>query len=170
MRLYFIVITLFLCYRVSSYVQHLSRIRKNRPLLAGGDDDRKEAKLCEFIRDAESWGTCRFVVQGEGTILESLGRLTELRTSANPKSGETLITLSSHEIPGFECHIRAGKVRSITNAEVSKFDKKLRITRLIGEDDKNLLSIILSESDQNGVKAWESTRKKFGDAFSLPIT
>ena len=133
---------------------------------ASADGVSKEAKLCSFIREAEGWGSCRFVVQGEGAILESMGKLTEMRTSTNPNTGAKLITLSNEGIPGFECHIRVDQVTRVTSSKVSKFDKNLRVTRFLGEDDKNLLSIILSE-EEGSQAAWEASREKFGAEFII---
>jgi hypothetical protein len=135
----------------------------------------KEAKLMEYLRAAEGWGECRFVIQGRGAILECLGKMEDLRTSVNPKTGG-LITLSSEpDIPGFECHLHVDEVHCITSSIIEKFDKKkLRVARFLGEDNVNLLSVILNvdedgDDDDNGdrIEAWEASNGQFGGTYSL---
>ena len=67
-------------------------------------------RLSEFLKDAERLGNCRFVVQGSGAILESIGTFTDMRASANPKTGKDLITFSNNAIAGFECHLRVDEI------------------------------------------------------------
>lgn len=131
-----------------------------------GKNKAKVARLMDFLADCEGWGPCRFVVQGEGAILEAMGAIDDIRYSENPKTGAILITLSRENLyPGFECHLRCEEISKVTHSVVSKFEKTLRVTRFLGEEDKNLLSVILN--GEEGVHSWEQTRQKYGDSFIL---
>ncbi len=127
---------------------------------------KNKARLMDFLADCEGWGPCRFVVQGEGAILEAMGAIDDIRPSENPKTGAMLITLSRENLyPGFECHLRCEEISKVTLSVVSKFEKTLRVTRFLGDEDKNLLSVILN--GEEGVQSWEQTRQKYGDSFML---
>lgn len=86
--------------------------------------------LCDYLSDCGGLGVVRFVVVGPGAILETIGSFDNLRYADTVKG--RLATVSS-ESPNFECHIRLNEVKEVKNVIVEKFDKKLRITRFIGE-------------------------------------
>lgn len=150
---------------VNAYVTR--PLRTNTRLYAADNNNsgNKVENLMSFLADCEGWGECRFVVQGEGTILEAMGKISEMRSSANPKTGATLITLSNEFIPGFECHLRVDEINRVTHTVVSKFDKTLRVSRFLDAEDKNLLSVILGE--EGNIESWEKTREKYGDSYII---
>ena len=95
--------------------------------------------LTEFLTDARGLGAVRFVVVGQGAILETAGSFDNLRYADTVKG--RLATISS-ENPCFECHIRLNEVKEVKNVIVEKFEKILRVTRFLGKThDLFLLSI-----------------------------
>ena len=120
-----------------------------------------------FIEDLEFLGPCRFVVVGNGAILEAIGEFTELRQNDNG-----LATVSNDD-NSFECHIRMGEVKKAAFVKKEKPDgKTMHITRLMDADGKSLLSAILAgedggEVDPGAIKFWENLRDRFGDEFAL---
>ena len=116
-------------------------------------------------RDLEFLGPCRFVVVGSGAILEGSGAFENLRH----KNG--LATVSSDD-NSFECHVRLAEVRKAQFDKKEKEEKTLHIVRLLGEDDKSLLSAILTGEDgapveADAIKFWEKLRECFGDKVDL---
>ena len=115
-----------------------------------------------FLQDLEFLGPCRFVVVGPGAILEGVGAFENLRT----KDG--LATVSNDD-NSFECHIRLAHVKRAQFAKKTTGEKQLHIIRLIGEDDKSLLSAILhpegecDEVDAGAIDFYDSLRARFGD-------
>lgn len=120
-----------------------------------------------FIEDLEFLGPCRFVVIGPGAILEAIGEFTDLRTD----DAKGLATVST--ATGFECHIRLAEVKKAAFATKESGDKTLHITRLLGDDGKSLLSVILSpetpgeEVEEGAIEYWSKLRERFGDSFEL---
>ena len=119
-----------------------------------------------LLADMEALGEVRFVVQGAGAILESMGesRLPEgnLRRNTgrfdNLRYSDTqrgpLATVSTPD-PPFECHLFLNEVHAIRWLTVTKLDRVLRITRFLAADDKTLLSVILAPSaSESEVQAW----------------
>lgn len=92
--------------------------------------DFEKSKLYQFLTDARAIGAVRFVVVGTGAILETIGCFENMRFSDTVKG--KLITFSS-ENPCFECHVRVAEVKEVKNIVVEKFEKKLRVTRFLGE-------------------------------------
>jgi len=137
------------------------------------EDDGVQKNLQLFLSSAEGFGPCRFVVQGQGAILECVGTVTNMRSSTNPKTGKKLITISNDS--GFETHFRTDQIEKITFSTIDKFGKKLRINRFIGNDgETNLLSLILhtGKDEDAGSTAkreaiWDSARSMFSDEFKL---
>lgn len=111
--------------------------------------------LAQFLGDLAAVGPVRFVVVGNGAILETVGRWSNLRYADTPKG--RLATVSTDE-PCFECHLRLGEVKEVKNISVEKFGKLLRITRFLGADGSTLLSSILhggtADVDPQYVNAW----------------
>jgi len=95
------------------------------------------------LSDCASLGAVRFVVVGQGAILEAVGSFSNLRYADSPKG--KLATVSTDE-PCFECHIRLREVKSIANVKINKFNKQLCVTRFLSEDGTTLLSAILHAS------------------------
>ena len=120
-----------------------------------------------FIEDLEFLGPCRFVVIGPGAILEAIGEFTDLRTD----EAKGLATVSTDT--GFECHIRLGEVKKAAFATKDGKDKTMHIIRLLGEEDKSLLSVILSPEtpgesvDEGAIEYWTKLRARFGDTVEL---
>lgn len=86
--------------------------------------------LTEFLQEARELGAVRFVVVGTGAILETVGSFENMRFSETSKG--SVVTFSSGN-PVFECHIILSQVKEVQNIVVVKFEKKLRITRFLGE-------------------------------------
>ncbi len=111
--------------------------------------------LAQFLGDLAAVGPVRFVVVGNGAILETVGSWSNLRYADTPKG--RLATVST-ESPCFECHLRLGEVKEVKNVSVEKFGKSLRITRFLGADGSTLLSSILhggtADADPQYVDAW----------------
>ena len=112
-------------------------------------------KLAQFLTELASVGPVRFVVVGQGAILETVGSWSNLRYADTPKG--RLATVST-DSPCFECHLRLGEVKEVKNVSVEKFGKMLRITRFVGADGSTLLSSILhgsaTETDPLHANAW----------------
>ncbi len=111
--------------------------------------------LAQFLGDLAAVGPVRFVVVGNGAILETVGSWSNLRYADTPKG--RLATVST-DSPCFECHLRLGEVKEVNNVSVEKFGKSLRITRFLGADGATLLSSILhggaADADPQYVDAW----------------
>ena len=90
-----------------------------------------------FLGDLEYLGACRFVVVGNGAILEAVGAFEELR-----KNDKGLATVSTDT--GFECHIKLADVKSAAFATKDSSGKTLHIIRLLGGEGKPIMSAILS--------------------------
>ena len=150
-----------------------------------------------FVGDLEFLGPCRFVVVGEGAvraltslfitpapfiyisqshdfitscraqILEAVGAFEDLRL--NDKG---LATVSTDT--GFECHIKLAEVQKAAFAtKDSPKGKKLHIVRLLGAQDKPLLSAILSpetpgeEVEEGAIEYYGKLKERFGEKFDL---
>lgn len=109
------------------------------------------AVLTEYLEDLQSLSTVRFVVIGNGAILETVGSFSNLRYSETTKG--KLATVST-ENPCFECHLRINKIAKVKNVIVTKFDKKLFISRFLSGDDTTLLSVILHEPTERTISNW----------------
>lgn len=120
-----------------------------------------------FLEDLEFLGPCRFVVMGNGAILEAIGAFEDLRLA--PEKG--LATVSTDT--GFECHIKLAEVKSAAFATKESGDKTLHIVRLRGAEKQSLLSAILSaetpgESVEDGaIEYWAKLRERFGEEVEL---
>ena len=131
----------------------------------------KQEILKEFLNDAESLGKNRFVVVGNGAILESIGSFSELRYAETPKG--LLATFSTEDNKGnnnFELHLRINEIQSIKFIKAEKFDTELHIIRFCGNEGQTHLSAILSlelgendSSNSNSMKLqeWEKLKKKY---------
>ena len=86
--------------------------------------------LTDFLQEARELGAVRFVVVGTGAILETVGSFENMRFSETTKG--SVVTFSSGS-PVFECHIILSQVKEVQNVVVVKFEKKLRVTRFLGE-------------------------------------
>ena len=86
--------------------------------------------LTNFLQEARELGAVRFVVVGTGAILETVGSFENMRFSETTKG--SVVTFSSGN-PVFECHIILSQVKEVQNVVVVKFEKKLRVTRFLGE-------------------------------------
>lgn len=129
------------------------------PLRAGNTPvsavDMGNNQLAQFLAELASVGPVRFVVVGNGAILETVGSWSNLRYTDTPKG--RLATVST-DSPCFECHLRLAEVKEVKNVSVEKFGKMLRITRFLGADGSTLLSSILhggaTDADPQHVTAW----------------
>ena len=101
--------------------------------------------LDNFLKDAESIGNVRFVVVGEGSILEAVGSFQNLRYADTATRGK-LATVSGED-PCFECHLNVDKVIEVHNKLVNKNGKILRVTRFLDGEGKSLLSAISNAVD-----------------------
>jgi Haemin-degrading HemS.ChuX domain len=165
MKPFYLLIVLACC--VYSCVEALP---SSRPLTSGFAIRRHAPKLSaslrEYLQECNSLGPVRFVVVGEGAILETVGSFDNLRFSETPKG--LLATLSTDD-PCFECHIRCFKIDHCQQVVVEKNGKTLKIMRFNGRapsgDDgvvTTFLSAILHGSDPVGDKAFEDLQIKYG--------
>ena len=87
------------------------------------------------------------------------------------KNGAFLATVSSDD-NSFECHLRLNQLASAQFVCKPVDERSLHIIRLLSNEGKSLLSIIL-HADQTGeyedgaVEFWEKLRSKFGDVVPL---
>ena len=120
------------------------------------------ASLREYLQECNSLGSVRFVVVGEGAILETVGSFDNLRFSETPNG--LLATLSTDN-PCFECHIRCFKIDHCQQVVVAKNGKTLKIMRFNGRAPSDgvvttYLSAILHGAE--GDKAFEDLQIKYG--------
>jgi hypothetical protein len=137
---------LLLCIQLSTQLRSSPRFAVSKLRLACSP-----GPVSEFLTDAQALGPVRFVVVGNGAILETVGSFDNLRYSDSSKG--KLATLST-DSPCFEVHIRYANIAEIHNKVISKFEKTLRVTRFIDEDGNTMLSAILNESGDEPVKKW----------------
>jgi hypothetical protein len=125
------------------------------------------ASLSEYLEECSALGPVRFVVVGEGAILETVGSFSNLRFSEGVKG--RLATLSTDE-PCFECHIRLAECKSALHAVVEKQGRTLRIVRFLAADGKTAhLSAILHGDDDKGKKKFEALKLKYGEKISFDL-
>jgi len=120
--------------------------------------------LESFLDEAHSLGDQRFVVVGNGAILEATSSFNYVRYSDSPKG--KLATFSERpkgETNQFELHIRLTQVHNVKFLEIEKFDKELRVIRFLGRDDVILLSCIL-QSD-NHINKWNELKEKYSNSL-----
>mmetsp|Transcript_37652 Transcript_37652/g.75341 ORF Transcript_37652/g.75341 Transcript_37652/m.75341 type:complete len:179 (-) Transcript_37652:166-702(-) len=122
--------------------------------------------VTHLLKDLEYLGPCRFVLVGPGAILEAVGSFDSLR--CNDKGLATV----SNDDNSFECHIRLNEVRSAQFARKETANKTMHIVRLLGDDQKPLLSAILhpedgDDVDEGAIEFWESLRNRFGEDVAL---
>ena len=126
------------------------------------------ARTKSLLAEMEALGRVRFVVQGSGAILESMGALIEpfaytgevlvVGNFTNLRYSDTqrgpLATVSTAD-PPFECHVFLDEVHGVRFLIVTKFERELRITRFLAADEKTLLSVILApDSTDAEVQTW----------------
>ena len=85
----------------------------------------------------------------------------------NFREKEGLATVSNDD-NSFECHIRLAQVKSAQFAKKDTGEKVLHIIRLLGAEEKPLLSAILhpedgDEVDAGAIEFYDSLRARFGD-------
>mmetsp|Transcript_4070 Transcript_4070/g.15716 ORF Transcript_4070/g.15716 Transcript_4070/m.15716 type:complete len:193 (+) Transcript_4070:2463-3041(+) len=154
----------------------------------GEDGSSKEVAkphtLEEFLAECHTLGPMRFVVIGNGAILEAAGEFSNMRHSTTPK-GE-LLTFSASSatdangLLSFELHLRPDNVRSIEMVEkLVDEEKKLLILRFRGQTEHQpakethshvILSAILKvggddASHPDCVEQWYHMREQFGDSW-----
>ena len=129
-----------------------------------------DASLREYLEECKGLGPVRFVVSGNGAILETIGSFENLRFSELP-SGK-LATVST-ETPRFECHIRCNKVEAAHQVVVEKNGKKLKIIRFNGRDPEGSQTTFLSaivhreEGSDNGDGCFEKLQERYGNIVSF---
>ncbi|EOD29843.1 hypothetical protein EMIHUDRAFT_233398 [Emiliania huxleyi CCMP1516] len=121
-----------------------------------------------FSPHLEFLGPCRFVVQGEGAILEAVGAFEELRVSETPKGALATVSVGD----SFECHVRLKEVASASFVSKEKPDgKALHIVRLLDKEGGPLLSAILHAGpdgyEDGAVSFFERLREKFGATVDI---
>ncbi|KAL1507196.1 hypothetical protein AB1Y20_008046 [Prymnesium parvum] len=115
-----------------------------------------------FIRDLEFLGPVRFVVVGEGAILETVGSFENLRVKQTAKG--PLATVSNED-NSFECHIRCNEMKSAQFVHKSggADAKPMYIIRFLSGNGDSLLSAILHADDgayeEGAVDFWQEYRK-----------
>ena len=169
------IICLFLLFHLTeSFISSkiLSNNVDNRSYTSIKMMSEKQDILKEFLIDAESLGQNRFVVVGNGAILESVGSFNELRYAETPKG--LLATFSTEDNKGnnnFELHLRVNEIESIKFLEIEKFDKVLHIIRFCGQEGQTHLSAILAHDDDSSdsddsmkstkVQEWKHLKDKY---------
>eukprot|EP00636_Phaeomonas_parva_P018060 CAMPEP_0118862876 /NCGR_PEP_ID=MMETSP1163-20130328/7946_1 /TAXON_ID=124430 /ORGANISM="Phaeomonas parva, Strain CCMP2877" /LENGTH=331 /DNA_ID=CAMNT_0006796827 /DNA_START=36 /DNA_END=1031 /DNA_ORIENTATION=- len=139
--------------------------------------------LDDFLEDCGGLGPQRFVVIGEGAILEAAGEFAHLRRSSTPR-GE-LITFSAAPaqagLLSFELHIKPAEVKNIEMVEkvLGGGGEKLLILRFRGEAPDGgdgpgtaLLSAIMKVGGEDAsapehVEQWYAMRDTYGDGLML---
>jgi hypothetical protein len=122
------------------------------------------------LEECKGLGPVRFVVSGNGAILETIGSFENLRFSELP-SGK-LATVST-ETPRFECHIRCNKVEAAHQVVVEKNGKKLKIIRFNGRDPEGSQTTFLSaivhreEGLDSGDGFFEKLQERYGNIVSF---
>ena len=87
----------------------------------------------------------RFVVQGAGAILETSGKLTNLRYSNTPSKGQLATVSAAND---FECHFVLNEIKSIKHVVLDK-KEVLHVIRFINAADQTLLSLIFNKMEAN---------------------
>ena len=121
--------------------------------------------LIDFLKESETLGAVRFVVVGNGAILETVGSFSNLRFAETVKG--KLATLST-ESPNFECHIRLAEVKEVKMLSLKKMDRILYISRFLDASGTTLLSSIL-HGDEN-IGQWTKMKERFckqGESFFI---
>ncbi|GLC41660.1 hypothetical protein PLESTB_000691500 [Pleodorina starrii] len=135
------------------------------------------AQCCSTLRglldDAASagLGKVRFIVLGDGAILESVNNFGSVRYNEVPNRG-VLATIASQD-KSFECHITLSKVKEVrfakSKAKSGEYD--IYATRFLGPDGKVLMSCLLHGSqgvyDPAAVEAWTSLANKYGESVTF---
>lgn len=104
--------------------------------------DRKSV-LRQFIQDAGSLGTLRFVAVTDGAVLETVGRLDYALSEFSTGSGEYLSVQSQDRT--FECHMNTSRVAKVTlsNEKAKIGGHDLHVIRFLDQQHKPLLSVML---------------------------
>ncbi|KXZ54826.1 hypothetical protein GPECTOR_4g897 [Gonium pectorale] len=161
-----------------------SRIPHSKPLAAGSRVQaprpaarlvsvQANASLRTLLDDASGagLGKVRFIVLGDGAILESVNDWGSVRYNEVPNRG-LLATIASAD-KSFECHITLSKVKEVrfAKSKAKAGDYDIYATRFYGEDGKVMLSTILHGSqgayDPAAVQAWTSLASKYGDSVTF---
>ncbi|GIL82832.1 hypothetical protein Vretimale_8197 [Volvox reticuliferus] len=116
-------------------------------------------------------GKVRFIVLGDGAILESVNNFGSVRYNEVPNRG-VLATVASED-KSFECHITLSKVREVkfvkSKAKSGEYD--IYATRFLGADSKVLMSCLLhgqqGQYDPAAVEAWTNLATKYGESVTF---
>lgn len=125
----------------------------------------------QLLEDCSELGRCRFIVLGDGAILESVGTFVRPKYTDVPKRG-VLATISSED-KAFECHVYLSKLRQakIVKSAAKQGGYDIYATRFLGEDGKLLMSCLLhgssGEYDAGAVAAWQNLQQKYGEDVQL---
>lgn len=122
--------------------------------------------LPDYLAECKAVGAVRFVVIGQGAILETVGSFDNLRFSDGPKG--KLATLSTDN-PCFECHIRCNEIKQAKQVIIEKFGKTLRVIRFNGGDENKTthLSAILHGGSDEATRHFDGLVTKYGDQLTF---
>ncbi|KAG2490864.1 hypothetical protein HYH03_010782 [Edaphochlamys debaryana] len=131
------------------------------------------AQLKSLLDDASAagLGQVRFIVLGDGAILESVNNWGGVRYNDVPSRG-TLATIASAD-KSFECHIVLNKVKKalIAKSKAKAGDYDVYAIRFQGEEGKMLLTCLLHGQagvyQPAAVEAWKKLHEKYGDALDF---
>jgi len=133
--------------RIDAFIPFLSSKIVTRGIKMTGTDDMHHniKNYLSYLQSKFENENIRFVVQGAGAILETSGKLTNLRYSNTPSKG-VLATVSAAN--DFECHFVLNEIKSIKHVVLDK-KEVLHVIRFINAADQTLLSLIFNKMEAN---------------------
>lgn len=122
----------------------------------------------QLLDDLASAGLspCRFVVVGNGCILESVGDWSPVRYTTRPTG---IIATVSNADKSFEAHFVLSKLSEAHFALVEKpgAPEPLRVVRLVNRDGAAAMSVMLHQPGDAQKAAYDALRERYGDAAAL---
>jgi putative heme iron utilization protein len=121
--------------------------------------------LVEHLHKSQS--PFRIVVVGNGVILETTSELGPvMKLNSSPKTGDTLITLSSED-QSFEFHLKTAEVSKVALTEKETGDKVMRIIRFLNNVGAPMCSLILRDDSEKAVEWYNELRSTYGQDVQL---
>ena len=144
-----------------------SRVR----LVCTMDAKSKQEGLKAYFEDCKALGKTRFIVIGNGAILESVSSFERVAFNEIPGKG-TYATVSTED-KTFECHVNLDRVKEIkmlmTRPRVGDYD--LYVSRFINDEGNPMMSAILhgdeGDYDEEALAAWKRVLDMYGETQSF---
>ncbi len=108
----------------------------------------------------------RFVVVGNGAILESTATIPVMKLNKSPQTGEILVTLCSED-QSFEFHIKTIQVSKIVFSQREANGKTLRIIRFLTGTATPMSSLILADDSTAAADWYHELRAQHGNELQL---